>query len=216
MERSNRTPYALVNHYYARTGKRLLDFSIAAVALILLSPLVALVAVSSAARWAARCCSGSVAQASTDTPFVILKFRTMRRLDEVPPEDRGCRYASTSRDGCFARRVSTNCPSSINVLRGDMSLVGPAASPDAVPGSLHSDAGTTARGQARNHGTRAGQRPKHPLVGRAARLDVWYVDHHSLVLDLRILMCTIGSVLRRRGVNAPGEATMHEFLGSER
>ena len=47
-------------------------------------------------------------------------------------------------------------------------------------------------------------------------MDVWYVDHQSLGLDVRILVRTIGSVIRRRGVTAPGEATMYEFLGSER
>jgi lipopolysaccharide/colanic/teichoic acid biosynthesis glycosyltransferase len=47
-------------------------------------------------------------------------------------------------------------------------------------------------------------------------LDVWYVDHLSFGLDLKILARTIAAVVRRRGVSAPGEATMHEFLGSER
>jgi sugar transferase EpsL len=77
--------------------------------------------------------------------------------------------------------------------------------------------------QARRHDVRPGITGLAQVNGRNTlswderlAMDVWYVEHMSPGLDFRILTRTIGSVVRRRGVSAPGEATMHEFLGSER
>jgi len=77
--------------------------------------------------------------------------------------------------------------------------------------------------QARRHEVRPGITGLAQVNGRNAvsweerlAMDVWYVDHQSLSLDLTILLRTLVSVVRRRGVSAPGKATMHEFLGSER
>src|SRR5262249_31321441 len=100
-----------------------------------------------------------------------------------------------------------------NVLRGDMSLVGPRP---LLPQYL----ARYTRMQARRHEVRPGITGLAQVSGRngltwAERfvLDVWYVDHQSVALDTRILFRTVATVLHRDGVSAPGEATMSEFMG---
>ena len=120
-----------------------------------------------------------------------------------------------TRFGRFLRSTSIDeLPGLINVLRGDMSLVGPRPLLlEYLP--LYSPE------QARRHEVRPGVTGWAAIHGRNAlsweerfRLDVWYVDHHSLMLDLRILAATVMLVLRRRGVSAQGHATMPPFTGS--
>jgi len=119
--------------------------------------------------------------------------------------------------GRFLRRTSLDeLPELINVLRGDMSLVGPRP-------LLMQYLNRYTPTQARRHEVRPGITGLAQVNGRNTlswderlAMDVWYVDHVSPGLDFKILARTIGSVVRRRGVSAPGEATMHEFLGSER
>ena len=107
-------------------------------------------------------------------------------------------------------------PQLVNVLKGEMSLVGPRPLL-----TQYLDRYTPT--QARRHELRPGITGLAQVNGRNTlswderlAMDVWYVDHVSPGLDFKILARTIGSVVRRRGVSAPGEATMHEFLGSER
>ena len=191
----------------------MVDVLIAATALTLLSPVMAVVAL------VVRCAIGApvlfrqVRPGLDGRPFVILKFRTMRESDDASCTD-GDRLDRTGR---LLRASSLDeLPQLVNVLKGDMSLVGPR------PLLMQYLARYTPT-QARRHEVRPGVTGWAQINGRNAlsweerlEMDVWYVDHQSLALDLLILARTVGSVVRRRGVTAPGEATMHEFLGSER
>jgi lipopolysaccharide/colanic/teichoic acid biosynthesis glycosyltransferase len=150
------------------------------------------------------------------TPFRIYKFRTMRDATDasgrpLPDKDRLTPF------GAWLRSTSLDeLPELINVLRGDMSLVGPRPLlMDYLP--LYSPE------QRRRHEVRPGITGWAQVNGRNAlswqqkfELDVWYVDHRSLLLDLRILALTVASVLRRENISASGEATMPRFTGSAR
>jgi lipopolysaccharide/colanic/teichoic acid biosynthesis glycosyltransferase len=141
-------------------------------------------------------------------PFEMVKFRTMRQGAGSDGERLG-------RFGRFLRSTSLDeLPELWNVLRGDMSLVGPRP---LLPQYLQR---YTPR-QARRHEVKPGITGWAQVNGRNAlpwderfALDVWYVDHRSLGLDLHILARTLPAVVRRRGISAPGSATMPEFRGS--
>jgi lipopolysaccharide/colanic/teichoic acid biosynthesis glycosyltransferase len=148
-------------------------------------------------------------------PFTMVKFRTMNdarneKGDLLPDGDR------ITRLGRFLRHSSLDeLPELYNVLRGDMSLVGPR--PLLV---RYLDRYT--REQARRHDVRPGITGWTQVNGRNAlswedkfALDVWYVDHRSLGLDLRILGMTVWKVLKREGIARPGSATTEEFMGNQ-
>ena len=147
-------------------------------------------------------------------PFELLKFRTMRGL--VEGEDP---FASDAdRLTPLGRRLRAwsldELPQLVNVLRGQMSLVGPRPLPMVYVERYSPE-------QRRRLEATPGITGWAQVNGRNAvdwderlRLDVWYVDHASLVLDLRILGRTLRQVLGRRGVTAEGHATMPEFRGS--
>lgn len=142
-------------------------------------------------------------------PFTILKFRTMRDGDEPDAE-------RITRLGRFMRETSLDeLPELLNVLRGDMSLVGPR--PLLV---AYLDRYTPE--QARRHEVRPGLTGLAQVSGRNATtwdqrfaLDVQYVDTRSLALDLRIIGRTVKAVVAREGISAEGHATMPEFRGAE-
>lgn len=148
-------------------------------------------------------------------PFMMVKFRTMtdeRGADgELLPDAR--RLTSFGR---FLRATSLDeLPELWNVLRGEMSLVGPRPLlMEYLP--LYSPE------QARRHEVRPGITGWAQVNGRNAlsweerfKLDVWYVDHRSLWLDLRILWLTVRKVIVREGISARGEATMPRFTGNK-
>jgi lipopolysaccharide/colanic/teichoic acid biosynthesis glycosyltransferase len=144
-------------------------------------------------------------------PFVLLKLRTMTDQRDatgalLPDEARLTRW------GRVLRSTSIDeLPQLWNVLRGEMSLVGPRPLPLAyLPRYTPVEA--------RRHEVRPGLTGWAQVHGRNAvawderlALDVWYVDHRSLALDLRILGQTVGIVVRRAGIAAEGEATMGEL-----
>jgi lipopolysaccharide/colanic/teichoic acid biosynthesis glycosyltransferase len=139
----------------------------------------------------------------------------MRELAEMPA---GCTEADRLGSvGRFLRATSLDeLPQLFNVLKGDMTLVGPRP-------LLMQYLDRYSPEQARRHDVRPGVTGWAQVNGRNAlswndrlAMDVWYVDHQSFWLDLKILARTIGWVAARRGINADGEAPMHEFLGSER
>jgi len=140
-------------------------------------------------------------------PFRLIKFRTMRQ-GGTSDADR------LTRAGRKLRTWSLDeLPELINVLRGDMSLVGPRP-------LLKRYLSRYTREQARRHEVRPGITGWAQVNGRNAiswnekfAYDVWYVDHKSLLLDLRILWLTVWQVLSRKGISADGEATMGEFMG---
>ncbi len=194
--------------------KRILDLWVSATALLLLWPLML------ACAWAIRRDMGSpvlfrqTRPGLDGRPFELLKFRSMRDAlgsDGQPLSD-ALRLTPL---GARLRRWSLDeLPQLINVLRGDMSLVGPRPLlMEYLP--LYSPE------QARRHEVRPGITGWAQVNGRNAqtweerfRLDVWYVDHQSLALDLRILWMTVAKVLRREGISAAGEVGMPRFRGS--
>lgn len=144
-------------------------------------------------------------------PFELVKFRTMRLGPEGDPLTDEARI---TRLGAFLRRFSLDeLPELLNVVKGDMSLVGPRP---LLPEYL--DRYSTH--QARRLEVKPGITGLAQVSGRNALtwderldLDVWYVDHRSVGLDLRILATTLWHAITGRGVSAPGHATMPEFKG---
>jgi lipopolysaccharide/colanic/teichoic acid biosynthesis glycosyltransferase len=141
--------------------------------------------------------------------FTLLKFRTMR--PGAPGESDDIRL---TRVGRVLRSLSLDeLPQLVNVLRGDMSIVGPRP---LLPQYL--DRYTPH--QARRHEVRPGITGLAQVSGRNGiswgerlALDVWYVDHRSVALDATILARTVFAVVRRDGISEPGRATMSEFMG---
>jgi lipopolysaccharide/colanic/teichoic acid biosynthesis glycosyltransferase len=147
-------------------------------------------------------------------PFFMYKFRTMtneRNADGrlLPDEQR------LTRLGRFLRSTSLDeLPELINVLKGEMSLVGPRP-------LLMEYLPRYTPEQARRHEVPPGITGWVQVNGRNSiaweekfKLDVWYVDHQSLWLDLKILFLTIVKICRREGITQPGQATMEEFMGN--
>ena len=140
-------------------------------------------------------------------PFLMLKFRTMHEgggsdAERLTPFGRRLRASSLD-----------ELPQIIHVLRGEMSLVGPRPLPVRYLSRYTPE-------QARRHEVRPGITGWAQVNGRNAlsweerlRMDVWYVEHRSLLLDLRIACMTILKVLRRDGINGDGCETMDEFGG---
>ena len=146
-------------------------------------------------------------------PFMLMKFRTMR--DAVAPDGTPLPDAERLTGlGKFLRATSLDeLPELWNVLRGDMSLVGPR------PLLMEYLPYYSAK-QRRRHDVRPGITGWAQVQGRNAvsweerfKLDVWYVDHRSVWLDLKILAATVPAVLSRRGISAPGDVTMPKFTG---
>lgn len=147
-------------------------------------------------------------------PFIIIKFRTM--LDSN--DSNGVFLSDAQRlteFGRFLRSTSLDeLPGLINVVKGDMSLVGPRP-------LLMEYLPLYSAGQARRHEVRPGITGWAQVNGRNAlswedkfKLDVWYVDNRSLWLDIKILFLTVKKVFVREGISAAGEATMSKFTGS--
>jgi lipopolysaccharide/colanic/teichoic acid biosynthesis glycosyltransferase len=202
-----------VSSFYRSFGKRLFDLIAATAALIVLSPVLAVVAVLVAAKLGRPVLFRQQRSGLQGQPFRLAKFRSMtdakdaegRNLpDEVRLTAFGRRLRSTSLD---------ELPSLWNVIRGEMSLVGPRplhCSYDARYNPV----------QKRRLEARPGLTGWAQVNGRNAlswndkfALDVWYVEHQSFWLDLRIIFRTVAAVFAARGIAAEGNATMPEFLG---
>lgn len=190
------------------SAKRLLDLAIALPALLLLSPVILATALVVRLALGPGVFFRQTRPGLHGRPFEILKFRSMRAgpgTDEERLTGFGRLLRSTSLD---------ELPELWNILRGDMSLVGPR------PLLLRYLPLYSAE-QARRHEVLPGLTGWAQVHGRNAQtweerlaLDVWYVDNRSLGLDLLILWRTLWLVLSRRGVSARGSATMPEFTGS--
>ena len=196
--------------------KRLFDVLVAAAGLLILWPALAFVAL------AVRCTLGSPIlyrqqrPGLQDRPFELLKFRTMQNLYDsqnhiLSDEERLTQF------GTLLRRASLEeLPQLINVLRGDMSLVGPRP-------LLMEYLPLYSAEQARRHEVRPGITGWAQVNGRNAlsweekfALDVWYVDHQSFMLDMKILWLTILNIIRPRGsISQAGHATMPKFTGNK-
>lgn len=195
-------------------SKRLLDIIGAAAGLVLLSPVLLVIAIIIRRQIGAPVLFRQVRPGLKGKSFQMVKFRTM--LDAYGPDGKVLPdHLRLTRFGRFLRSTSLDeLPELWNVLKGDMSLVGPR--PLLVE---YLDLYTPE--QARRHGVRPGITGWAQVNGRNAlswedrfRLDVWYVDNRSFWLDIRIILMTLSKVIAREGISAAGEATMPKFKGS--
>ena len=194
--------------------KRLLDVAGAALGLILLSPVMLVVAVCVRRRMGSPAVFVQTRAGRGGRPFALYKFRSM--TDERDPEGNLLPDAERLTPfGRFLRRTSLDeLPQLWNVLRGDMSLVGPRPLlTQYVP--LY-DARQRKRLDVRPGITGWAQVNGRNALSWPAKfeLDVWYVEHRSTRLDLKIILLTIKKVLMREGISAPGEDTMPPFEGN--
>lgn len=196
---------------YLRT-KRALDLAVAAPVLVASLPLQAVVAVTVAWRLGRPVLFRQLRPGLHGRPFELVKFRSMR----TPDPTRGL-VDDESRLTPFGRALRATSldelPTLWNVVRGDMSLVGPRP-------LLMEYLPRYSAEQARRHDMRPGITGLAQVSGRnlvnwpeRLSLDVEYVDRCSLALDVRILLVTIVSVLRRHGISPLGAATMPKFMG---
>ena len=195
-------------------GKRLFDILFSLLVLVLLSPVMVILALL---LWVKQ---GWPVFFTQERPglhgklFRLVKFRTMRAAFDangkpLPDEQR------ITGLGRFMRRTSLDeLPEFFNVLVGNMSVVGPRP-------LLVQYLERYSPEQARRHDVLPGVTGWAQVNGRNAltwdekfKLDVWYVDHRSFGLDLRIILMTIGNVLGQRGISQAGHATMPEFMGN--
>lgn len=194
--------------------KRGFDIAASAIALVVFSPLILILALLVRSRLGAPVLFRQKRPGLRARSFEVVKFRTMTDavggdglplpdVDRLPPFGRWLR--STSLD---------ELPELWNVLIGEMSLVGPRP--------LHTYyLPRYSPTQARRHEVRPGLTGWAQVNGRNAiswdekfALDVWYVDNRSFLLDLKIILMTVARIVRRDGISGEGEATMSEFMGS--
>ena len=195
--------------------KRVFDIVVSAVALTVLAPVMGLIALAVWRTMGRPVLFRHVRPGLHGKPFVMYKFRTMRDLRDAE----GNLLPDEARLTPFGRWLRTTSldelPELVNVLRGEMSLVGPRP-------LLMEYLERYTPEQARRHEVKPGITGWAQIHGRnnlsweeRLRLDVWYVDHWSLWLDLKILWRTLWMVLRREGISAQGHATMPEFIGTK-
>jgi sugar transferase EpsL len=196
-------------------ARRFVDVTGAVIALVLLGPALAVLAIAIRLTMGDPIFFRQVRIGRNERHFCIFKFRTMQDLRNasgklLPDSER------LTPLGRFIRTLSVDeLPQLWNVLKGDMSLVGPRPLlPQYLPRY-------TPR-QRRRHEVMPGLTGWAQVNGRNAvswerrfELDVWYVENCSLWLDIRILALTVAGVLRREGVSQDGHATMSEFLGTD-
>jgi len=196
-------------------SKRIFDLIVASLGLIILSPVILLVAIL------VRIFLGSPVLFRQTRPgykaksFTVYKFRTMTHTRDgqgnLLPDD-----LRSTRLGKFLRSSSLDeLPELFNILRGEMSLVGPRPLlMEYLP--LYSPE------QMRRHNVHPGLTGWAQVNGRNAidwsthfALDIWYVDHWSFWLDLKILFISLWKVIKREGINQPGQATIEYFKGNK-
>jgi lipopolysaccharide/colanic/teichoic acid biosynthesis glycosyltransferase len=193
--------------------KRVVDLLVAGAALVVLSPVLVIVALIVRLRLGSPVLFRQTRPGRGGQPFVINKFRTMTDARDasgqlLPDEQRLPPF------GRFLRASSLDeLPELLNVVRGDMSLVGPRP-------LLMEYLDRYSPHQARRHEVRPGLTGMAQVSGRNATtwterldLDVWYVDHRSLRLDVVIIWRTLAAVVKREGISAAGHATMPVFRG---
>ncbi len=196
-------------------AKRLFDLLVAALLLVLCSPILLVVALLVRVQHGKPVFFGQKRPGYRSRPFYIYKFRSMtnaRAADGslLPDAQR------LTRLGRFLRASSLDeLPEFFNILRGEMSLVGPRPLLMQYLERYNSQ-------QARRHDVLPGITGWAQINGRNAisweekfALDVWYVDHWSFWLDFKILFLTLWKVIKREGISQPGHATAQEFIGNQ-
>jgi lipopolysaccharide/colanic/teichoic acid biosynthesis glycosyltransferase len=202
--------------FYRTTGKRILDVSLSAAGLVLALPLIIVLALVIRAALGSPVLFSQLRPGLNARPFMLYKFRSMNDARSADGELLGDEVRLTAL-GKWLRKLSLDeLPQLWNVLKGDMSLVGPRPLlMEYLP--LYSAV------QARRHAVRPGITGWAQVKGRNALsweekfdLDVWYVERQSFALDLRILGLTVAKLVRPHGISQPGSATMPRFTGSAR
>ena len=194
--------------------KRLLDIIIATIALILLSPLYAFVAYKVKKNLGSPVLFRQIRPGLHGQPFEMIKFRTMKNaLDEhgnpLPDSERLTPF------GKMLRATSLDeMPELWNVVKGDMSVVGPRPLLMEYLPLYNTE-------QAKRQNVRPGMTGHAQVNGRNAisweekfKLDTWYVENQSTLLDFKIMLKTVKKVLAKDDISAEGEATMTKFTGS--
>jgi sugar transferase EpsL len=195
-------------------SKRALDLVVAVLGLVILSPFMLLIAILVRILLGAPVFFRQQRPGYREQPFYLYKFRSMTDARDasgrlLPDEQRLTRF------GRFLRALSLDeMPELVNILRGDMSLVGPRP-------LLMQYLPLYSPEQHRRHDAFPGLTGWAQVNGRNAldwparfALDVWYVDHWSFWLDLKILFLTLWKVVSREGINQPGQATTEYFTGN--
>ena len=203
------------NKLYIVGGKRVMDLIITCVGIVILSPLILLISICVWLLIGSPIIFQQLRPGIGCKPFYIFKFRTMNESKDpagnlLPDVERLTRF------GRFLRTTSLDeLPELINVLKGEMSLVGPRPLLMQYIERYSSE-------QKRRQDVLPGLTGWAQVNGRNALtwqdkflLDVWYVDNISFKLDIRILFLTIWKVLKREGISQPGHATAGEFMGNK-
>ena len=195
--------------------KRLLDITIASIALILLSPLYAFVAYKVKKNLGSPVLFRQVRPGLHGKPFEMIKFRTMRDAvdaqgNPLPDSERLTPFGKMLRSSSL-----DEMPELWNVIKGDMSIVGPRPLLTEYLPLYNTE-------QAKRHNVRPGMTGHAQVNGRNAigweekfKLDTWYVDNQSTLLDFKIMFKTVHKVLAKDDISAEGEATMTKFVGSK-
>ena len=195
--------------------KRLLDMIIASIALILLSPLYAFVAYKVKKNLGSPVLFRQVRPGLHGKPFEMIKFRSMKdALDAqgnpLPDSERLTPFGKMLRSSSL-----DEMPELWNVIKGDMSIVGPRPLLIEYLPLYNTE-------QAKRHNVRPGMTGHAQVNGRNAigweekfKLDTWYVENQSTLLDFKIMFKTVHKVLAKDDISAEGEATMTKFVGSK-
>ncbi|MCD6356108.1 MAG: sugar transferase [Anaerolineaceae bacterium] len=194
--------------------KRMFDILFSLLAIALLSPLLLVIGIFNALMVGFPILFKQTRPGKNGVPFTLCKFRTMKEDKDrngslLPDKERITSF------GKFLRKTSLDeLPELFNVIKGDMSIVGPRP-------LLMQYLERYSPKQARRHEMLPGITGWAQVNGRNAisweekfRLDVWYIDHWSFWLDMKIILLTIWKVVTGKGVSQPGKATMDEFKGN--
>ena len=195
--------------------KRLFDITAATTALVVLSPVYAITAYKVKHNLGSPVLFRQTRPGLNGQPFEMIKFRTMKDAIDIegnplPDSERLTDFGKALRNSSL-----DELPELWNVVKGDMSLVGPRP-------LLMEYLPLYSKEQARRHDVRPGITGYAQVNGRNAigwdkkfELDTWYVDNQSLWLDIKILFKTVKKVVVKDGISADGEATMSKFTGSQ-
>ena len=195
--------------------KRLFDITAASAALVVLSPVYVITAYKVSKNLGSPVLFRQTRPGLDGKPFEMIKFRTMKDAidsagNPLPDSERLTDFGKMLRNSSL-----DELPELWNVIKGDMSLVGPRP-------LLMEYLPLYSKEQARRHNVRPGITGYAQVNGRNAigwdkkfELDTWYVDNQSLLLDIKILIKTVKKVVVKDGISADGEATMSKFTGSQ-
>lgn len=203
------------NRLYRFWGKRALDLILTVPILVVLAPVIVVIALLLRAKMGSPVIFRQQRPGLRGKPFVLHKFRTMTNVRD--------KHGSLLLDaerltsfGKFLRRLSLDeLPTLINVIKGDMSIMGPRP-------LLREYLQRYTPEQMRRHEVKPGITGWAQVNGRNAitweekfSLDVWYVEHVSFWLDIKILLLTLWKTIKGEGINQPGQTTMEKFMGRE-